>query len=168
MYAVLKLSLKDIDKLVNGGRIEIYKNTFLEFDNEFDEDLSGMVRAAKRSAPKKYATCPVCNGDMIINDTCCRTCDGSARVLVRPEIFIGDKVIIKKFIMSPWGWLHFPLPTAAVDRVNIPHNTPAIVVDIVDTGRKDQPDFMIDCVIDDKLYRLAVEGQYVETKGAGG
>jgi hypothetical protein len=165
MHVILKVLLDDLKQLSQGGRIEIHHNVFLELDLEAaqEEEMRKIVRSIHKSAPSRYKQCPRCEGKSFIDDRCCTNCEGTGRVLLRPAIYVGDKVLIKKSIMLPWGWLEYPEPTPVKDRMSIPDGTEGIVVDVVEGV--DDPVFTVDMVIDKKLYRILVEEQYVQLSG---
>ena len=164
MHVVLTINMDDLGRLANGERIIVHNNVYLELNRAInDDELRKVAKKVRRSSPKKYKQCPACKGKSFINNSCCRTCEGSARILVRPEIRLGDRVTVHKFVMAPWGWQLYPrVKKGAEDHIQIREGSTGVVVDIQDGGGSpDDPDFIVDMVLDDKLYRVRFEGQYV-------
>lgn len=164
MHVVLKVMLADLEKLSRGERIEIHQNVFLELDIKEgnDEEVREVVRRVHKSSPKQYKECPNCLGNSFINNRCCTKCEGTGRILVRPNIHVGDEVRVKDFIMQAWGRIKYPRPMGRNDVMNIPGNSMGIVVGITDG---EAPDFTIDLVLGTKLYRMVIEGQYIRAIG---
>ncbi len=160
MRLIISLSVADFAALSEGQRVAAYDNIVIEIEKKITKESKRKAsRAVRKSTPAVSQKCPQCKGKMFIDDSCCRNCDGSGSIVVRPEITVGDTVVIKSFIMQPWGWLKYPRPTNVRDRIDIPTGTPAFVVYV---GPDKDPNFMVDCVIKDRLYRLTIEGQYIQ------
>lgn len=162
MHVILKVLVDDLEKLAQGARIEIHSNVFLELDLKEGRDgerAREVVRRIHKSAPKKYKECPNCRGKSFVNDRCCAKCEGTGRILVRPNIFIGDEIRIKDFIMQAWGRIKYPRPMGRNDVMNIPGDSLGIVVGVTDG---EDPNFTVDIVLEGKLYRMLIEGQYIQ------
>jgi hypothetical protein len=163
MHVILSLSLADLVLLTKGERVEAHTNVFIELERPCsEEELREVSRAVRKSSPKVWRRCPSCGNNEspgFVDDRCCRMCEGAARLLARPNIFVGDTVVIKTFVMTPWGHLIYPRPTKKKDRIQVPHGTTAHVIRVESEG--DDPWFEVDCVVGERLYRLQVEGQYI-------
>lgn len=164
MHVVLTLSMDDLARLSTGERVMVHNNVFIEINRELNhEEQAKIVRTIKKSQ-KRYHTCPSCKGKSFVNNSCCRKCEGSGRLLTRDEIRVGDEVVIKKFIMAPWGWPAYPKPKDPNAHVPIATGKRGIVIAISDTSVED-PNFTIDYVEKGTLRRSTVEGQYVRLPG---
>jgi hypothetical protein len=162
MDVILSLSHEDLGRIAKGERLEVHSNVFVELTHPCTEGkLRGLSRTVRKSTPVVYEECPRCKGKSFAEgeSTCCYKCEGSGRLVQRAAITVGDTVVIKDFIMEAWGWFQYPKPQKrGSDRAMIPDGTTAIAVDVPSVGHDH---FIVDCVIDDTLYRFEIEGQYV-------
>jgi hypothetical protein len=77
-------------------------------------------------------------------------------------VLFGDAVVIKAFIMQPWGWPEFPkIPGSdCCTHIDIPTGTEAVVI----RGTDDDGSVTVDYVLGDTLYRTVVERQYIRRR----